>query len=216
MTDTKVDYYAALEIERSATAEEIKKAYRRLARKYHPDVSEEPDATERFKLIQAAYEVLKDEDKRRVYDETGRDDNSAVLESQARAGLAQYVLKWIEIMQNAPMIPMGNYSTDMSAWIETQLSNEAVVAQANKAQGERTLKATQKMLKRLKYKGKGKDVVRMVLEQRVEHVQNGLRVAADNIARVALARQYVNDYELEPESSTTYSFQTLFIPFSRG
>ncbi|RFA30073.1 cytochrome C biogenesis protein [Alkalilimnicola ehrlichii] len=65
------DYYKVLDVSRSATPEQIKTAYRRLARKYHPDVSKEPDAEQRFKEVAEAYEVLKDADKRRAYDQLG-------------------------------------------------------------------------------------------------------------------------------------------------
>ena len=65
------DYYEVLGIDRSADAVEIKKAYRRLARKYHPDVSQEPDAEERFKAVGEAYEVLKDAEKKAAYDQLG-------------------------------------------------------------------------------------------------------------------------------------------------
>jgi|SRR5690606_21615242 curved DNA-binding protein len=66
------DYYQILGVARDASEEDIRKAYRRLARKYHPDVSKEPNAEERFKEIGEAYEVLKDKDKRAAYDRLGR------------------------------------------------------------------------------------------------------------------------------------------------
>ena len=65
------DYYAALGVERGASADEIRKAYRRLAQKYHPDVSKEPGAEARFKEIGEAWQTLKDPEKRAAYDELG-------------------------------------------------------------------------------------------------------------------------------------------------
>lgn len=65
------DYYEVMGLSRDASADEIKRAYRRLARKYHPDVSKEPEAEERFKELGEAYEVLKDPEKRAAYDQLG-------------------------------------------------------------------------------------------------------------------------------------------------
>ncbi len=65
------DYYKILLIAKEASQEEIKRAYRKLARKYHPDVSRDADAETRFKEINEAYEVLKDEEKRKAYDTFG-------------------------------------------------------------------------------------------------------------------------------------------------
>jgi curved DNA-binding protein len=66
------DYYATLGVKRAATPDEIKRAYRRLARKYHPDVSKEPDAEARFKEVAEAHEVLSDPEKRAAYDDVGQ------------------------------------------------------------------------------------------------------------------------------------------------
>jgi curved DNA-binding protein len=65
------DYYASLGLERGASEEAVKKAYRRLARKYHPDVSKEADAEEKFKEVAEAYQTLKDPEKRAAYDQLG-------------------------------------------------------------------------------------------------------------------------------------------------
>ncbi len=70
------NHYEVLGLGRDATGEEIKKAYRKLARKLHPDVNPGPDASEQFKLVTRAYEVLSDPQKRRVYDTTGNENGT--------------------------------------------------------------------------------------------------------------------------------------------
>src|SRR5271169_6514273 len=67
------DYYQTLGLTRSAGAEELKRTYRKLARRYHPDVSKEKNAEAKFKEVQEAYEVLRDPAKRAAYDQLGSD-----------------------------------------------------------------------------------------------------------------------------------------------
>ncbi|QEH61689.1 molecular chaperone DnaJ [Spiroplasma chinense] len=74
----KRDYYEILEVDKNATEDEIKKAYRKLAKKYHPDVSKEPDAEEKFKEATEAAEVLLDAQKRKQYDQFGHEGLSGM------------------------------------------------------------------------------------------------------------------------------------------
>lgn len=67
------DYYKTLGIQKGATDEDIKKAYRKLALKFHPDKNKSPGAEDRFKEIAEAYEVLSDKKKREVYDRYGEE-----------------------------------------------------------------------------------------------------------------------------------------------
>ncbi|MBV8950625.1 MAG: DnaJ domain-containing protein, partial [Actinobacteria bacterium] len=67
------DYYASLGVARNASQDEIQRAYRKLARQYHPDVNKDPGAEERFKEVAEAYDVLSDPETRRRYDAFGPD-----------------------------------------------------------------------------------------------------------------------------------------------
>jgi molecular chaperone DnaJ len=79
---TKRDYYEVLGVARGVSEEELKRAFRKLARQYHPDVNKSPEAESRFKEIGEAYEVLSDPEKRRIYDQFGH----AGLNSQGYGG----------------------------------------------------------------------------------------------------------------------------------
>jgi DnaJ-class molecular chaperone len=80
------DYYATLEIKKSATQAEIKKAYRKLSLKYHPDKNSAPDAADKFAQISVAYSVLSDTDKRETYNKGGEE---AVSMQEQRANQPQ-------------------------------------------------------------------------------------------------------------------------------
>ncbi|XP_047337920.1 chaperone protein DnaJ-like [Impatiens glandulifera] len=85
MVRAAADYYSTLGVSRSASGKEVKAAYRRLARQYHPDVNKESGATEKFKEISAAYEVLSDDKKRSLYDQYGEEGVRSTVGGQAGA-----------------------------------------------------------------------------------------------------------------------------------
>ncbi len=73
MTTSKRDYYEVLGVERGATPEDLKKAFRKQALKYHPDRNKEPDANDRFKEVNEAYQVLSDPQRKAQYDQFGHE-----------------------------------------------------------------------------------------------------------------------------------------------
>ncbi|XP_024021883.1 uncharacterized protein LOC21408437 isoform X2 [Morus notabilis] len=89
------DYYATLGVPKSASSKEIKAAYRRLARQYHPDVNKQPGATEKFKEISAAYEVLSDDNKRALYDQYGE----AGVKSTVGGGSSAYTTNPFDLFE---------------------------------------------------------------------------------------------------------------------
>src|SRR5438309_10115266 len=86
---TKRDYYEVLGVPKAASADDIKKAYRRLARKHHPDTNRgDPSAEAKFKEVQEAYDVLADDKKRSSYDQFGHAGVSSAHAAEAAAAAA--------------------------------------------------------------------------------------------------------------------------------
>ncbi len=110
------DYYKILGIARNATAQEIKKAYRRLAFKYHPDHNHEPEAEENFKKINEAYEVLTNPEKRAAYDarlasyaqspvtRKPYKPNDSIVEESVRIIMQKGTPRWAKVLAGAGLI----------------------------------------------------------------------------------------------------------------
>ena len=93
--DSKRDYYEVLGLDRSATRDQIKQAYRQLALKYHPDRNKKPDAETKFKEVAEAYAVLADDVKRREYDATGHSGvQRTMVPGRSYAGLSIWRFFW--------------------------------------------------------------------------------------------------------------------------
>ncbi|KAJ8509854.1 hypothetical protein OPV22_000288 [Ensete ventricosum] len=100
------DYYSTLGVPKSASGKEIKAAYRRLARQYHPDVNKQPGATEKFKEISAAYEVLSDDKKRALYDQYGE----AGIKSGVGGPAGAYTTNPFDLFETFFGASMGGFS----------------------------------------------------------------------------------------------------------
>lgn len=86
MIVAKRDYYEVLGVSKDASKDEIKKAYRKLSKKYHPDINKEEGADEKFKEISEAYEVLSDDNKKANYDQFGHDGPQGGFGGQGFSG----------------------------------------------------------------------------------------------------------------------------------
>ncbi|CAN6459665.1 unnamed protein product [Victoria cruziana] len=100
------DYYSILGVPKTASSKEIKSAYRRLARQYHPDVNKEPGATDKFKEITTAYEVLSDDKKRTLYDQYGEAGVKSPIGSSAGA----YATNPFDLFETFFGASMGGFS----------------------------------------------------------------------------------------------------------
>ena len=115
----KRDYYEVLGVSKSASAAEIKKAYRKLSKQYHPDINKEPGAEDKFKEISEAYEVLSDDTKKAQYDQFGH----AAFEGGAGQGGfggfgevsldSQVVLMTLEIFSQVSLVEEDHVVTPM-------------------------------------------------------------------------------------------------------
>ena len=128
------DYYKVMGVSETATDKEIKLAYRRLARKYHPDISKEKDAEAHFKEVGEAYEVLKDTEKRKIYDQYRRDRETGSHTRQAHQrpeyadsyGTDQSTYDFFESLFGArPFREQHQAGTDMHGTVQISLE-EAV------------------------------------------------------------------------------------------
>jgi len=77
------DLYNILEVNKDASKEDIKKSYKKLSKKHHPDISKEPDAQKKFAIISCAYAIISDQDKRKKYDKTGKVEQPSNIQERA-------------------------------------------------------------------------------------------------------------------------------------
>jgi curved DNA-binding protein CbpA len=205
-----VNYYEVLGVAPEATATEIKAAYRKKARQFHPDHNQDVDATAQFQTIQAAYEVLQDSEQRAAYDEKGYSDarESREMRVSAETILIQQVFAWVFNPANE------NPSADLIRDITKVLENNAASQAANLLEGTTVARQITRALAKLKHKHGARDFLRAALESRLE-VTNDLqdRVRA-NMAATELAKRLIKEYDFEcirQIAGTSYGYSATFV-----
>lgn len=182
-----MSHYDTLGVEKKATPEEIKTAHRRLARRYHPDVSKETDATEKFKVVQVAFDVLSDPERRAYYDETGFDQKEDD-EVEGRSMLAGIMKKAVSVLVDHPeAMPLAVISGMLDATQDTINANKDKLADA--------LVQMRKMKKRLKTKEGVHNMFEAIVDQRIEGAEAMMLTFPSAIKRVGIARRLLGQYE---------------------
>ena len=179
------DYYAILGVERTATKEEIKKAFRRKASEMHPDKGGADD--DAMAAVNVAYEVLSDDERRAAYDATG-EDSRGMLMTQAQQGVAQLILQFIQGQ---------NGNGDIMTKVVAELCGQLAAAEENVSEGERILASFQRASGKLKFKGKGKDYASAMIAARIDELKDKIRRARQNVERIKLGIECAKDYDYE-------------------
>lgn len=201
-----MNLYDILGVGCEADAVDIKRAYRKLARKYHPDVSTEADATERFKDVQLAYDVLSDSAKRAHYDATGE----AVIKDftgPAEEVLAGLALRWI--MEKA------NEYGDLLAFLTAVLTRDIAAAEANVEEGIAVKARYVRAASRLKHTvPERRNAIGIAIETQIAGLEAKLKLARESVLTLERARELAADYTYTPVDPPAPTFpQSVFLRF---
>jgi DnaJ-class molecular chaperone len=202
-------HYETLGVEPTASEDQIRKAYRKLARKYHPDVSKEPDREARMRAINEAKDMLLDPEARKRYDATGSaDDDQQQMRAEATGMLVRFFRSGLD--ERRPIVPFV-------ADCITSLKQEAMLAISEYRERQKKLSRQLRTVKCRTEDNLFASLIKQESDGLVEQVRN-----AEKLIEVAgMARQMLDDYEMVYEPAP--SFSGLFIgqeqahrPFTLG
>ena len=185
-----MNLYEVLGVDFQATQQEIKDAYRRLAQRYHPD--RDTGDKEMFQSITAAYEILGDPELRQRYDETGQAVKPQPKGSVARQILAETLLNHIDLLDPAQV--------DTIAFVRHLVEQCISRGEATNAGLELQVAKREKILRHIRYKGSGENVLARLLQADIDQKKQQI---AHNVARIAdhqEALDMLDDYEGSQES----------------
>lgn len=187
-----MDLYAALGVARDATADQIKKAFRQLAKKHHPDAGGDP---EQFHAIALANDVLSDETKRAKYDETGEMPGT---EKSENAEALAIISGLVEALANDIVMRDGVEHDDLVKKMVGQVDKQIAEMLNNRKEAEKFEKKAVKIRKRFTAK-KGPDYIGQMLDQKVDACRSAIRNAATQLGHLEKARKILLDAEFEVE-----------------
>lgn len=195
--------YEILNVSKDASQEEIRKSHRRLARKYHPDVSKEEGAKEKFQVVQGAYDVLSDVERRAHYDETGEENKEDPI--VAARGMLAYVMKQVLIATiDAPHVNLVSAIHKHLSTIQDELNQQA-------GQHKAILAKMKKHLGRVCTKGNTLNIYEAIVESEREQALKMLEHHPVMIERIGLCRTLLKEYECEEQEPEARDFG-----FNRG
>jgi DnaJ-class molecular chaperone len=191
-------HYETLGVDPTASEDQIRKAYRKLARRYHPDVSKEPDREARMRAINEAKDVLLDPEARKRYDETGSaDDGAAQMKAEARGMLVRFFQSGLK--EHRPIVPF------VADCIES-LQGEARLAISEYYERQKKLAAKLRSVKCRIEDNLLASLVKQESDGLVEQVRNAEKLIEVSV----IARQMLDDYEMVYEQAPS-SFGGMFI-----
>jgi curved DNA-binding protein CbpA len=205
-------HYRTLGVPNNASPEDIKKVHRRLARKYHPDVSTEVDAKEHFQRVQRAYEVLSDPERRAYYDETGKDEKEDP-EVGARDLLATVLKQTLVRTIDVPWVSMTNVANLILDEMQDQLNKQL-------AECRGILRKIGKHRGRMRTKEGVLNLHEAIVEAEEDRAKAMIANHPGMLGNIQLARKMLKDYESEAQEEprsdppqNTFAFRSIFDQF---
>lgn len=200
-----MNLYEALGVAKDATADQIKKAYRQLAKQHHPDTGGDP---QKFHAIALAHDVLKDDAKRARYDETGEMPDA---EKSPDAVAISIIAELVEHLTNDIVTKEGLEHVDLAKKMIRQIDDRIAGMLSNRKEAEKFEKKAVKIRKRFAAKS-GPDYIGQMLDAKVETCRGAIRQAADMLAHLERARKILGDvtFQVEPRPEGDAYHETYF------
>lgn len=191
-----MNYYEILGVDKGASPDEIKTAYRKKAQETHPDKGGDAD---QFKAVQQAYEILSNPDKRALYDKNGRVKTEAEMEEDAYKNLVGCWMKALSEFDSNDQVDIETF--DIVAGIRKHIDTTMKELKGKVKDMLKNIKKREKFLKRFKYKGKKENTVQKVVKKQIEDLENSIKEAEEVMEIGKIMRRLLPDFEYDYTSN---------------